>query len=181
MRIVKPVREPGAAGGFTLVEVIIAMLLISIAALGITYVMGLGLRHQSDALWQSKAVALAQAYHEEIASRRYDENAPLGGTPPCSPATVPCTAAGAFNDGESRAEFDDVDDYDGVNDSPPVDSLGSPRLGYDSFTVEVAVAYADPALVATLGLDDPTDAKVVRVTVSNPEGSLEFTALRGNF
>lgn len=157
------------------------MLLISIAALGISYVLGVGFRHQADALWQSKAVALGQAYHEEIASRRFDETTPVGGVPPCSPATVACSPAVGFNDGEARAEFDDVDDYNGILDSPPLDSLGNPRIGYDSFTVSVTVTYADPALAAALGLDDATDTKVVRVSVSNPAGSLEFTALRGNY
>ncbi|NJN52656.1 MAG: prepilin-type N-terminal cleavage/methylation domain-containing protein [Gammaproteobacteria bacterium] len=167
--------------GFTLVEVVIAMLLISIAALGISYVLGIGFRHQSDALWQSKAVALAQAYHEEIASRRFDENSPLGGVPPCSASTTACSLATAFDDGELRATFDDVDDYDGLHDAPPLDSQGVIRSGYDSFTVGVTVTYADAALMAALGLDDATDAKRIRVTVSSPEGNLVFTALRGNY
>lgn len=178
MRTAMHVREPNCRG-FTLVEVVIAMLLISIAALGISYVLSLGYRHQSDALWQGKAVALAQSYHEEIASRRFDESSPPGGVPPCAPAA--CSAPAAFNDGEPRAQYDDVDDYNGVLDAPPLDSQGNVRVGYDSFSVAVAVSYADPTLIATLGLDQASDAKVVRVTVSNPDGSLTFTAIRGNY
>src|SRR4051812_16600744 len=82
--------------GFTLIELVVAMLLLSIASLGVMYALSLGLRHQSDALWQPKAVALAESYMEEILARRYDEQSPLGGVPPCSTVTTACTAAGAF-------------------------------------------------------------------------------------
>jgi MSHA pilin protein MshD len=67
--------------GFTLIELVVTMLIISIAALGVMYSLSLGLRHQSDAIWQPKAVALAGSYMEEILGRRYDEQSPSGGTP----------------------------------------------------------------------------------------------------
>ena len=169
-------------GGFTLIELVVAMLILSIAGLGVTYALSLGLRHQSDALWQSKAVALGESYLEEILARRYDEHAPVGGVPPCSPATTACSAAGAFNDGEARAAFDDVDDYDGIVEQPPLDANGNARTGYDSYRVTVAVAYPTAAQIAAFGLDDGTDAKLVTVTVSTPEGgSMSFGAVRGNF
>jgi len=168
--------------GFTLIELVVTMLIISIAALGVMYSLGLGLRHQSDSLWQAKAVALAESYMEEILARRYDEHSPLGGPPPCSTTTVACSAPAAFGDGETRAEFDDVDDYDGLVEQPPLDVYGNPRADYDSYRVAVSVAYADAAQVASLGLDTATDAKLVTVTVSTPEGgAMTFSAWRGNF
>jgi MSHA pilin protein MshD len=168
--------------GFTLIELVVTMLIISIAALGVTYSLGLGLRHQSDSLWQAKAVALAESYMEEILARRYDENSPLGGPPPCSTTTIACSAPGAFGDGETRAQFDDVDDYDGLIEQPPLDAYGNPRADYDSYRVAVSVAYADAAQIASLGLDSGTDAKLVTVTVSTPEGgAMSFSAWRGNF
>lgn len=168
--------------GFTLIELIVTMLIISIAALGVMFSLSLGLRHQSDAMWQPKAVALAESYMEEILGRRYDEGSPSGGIPPCSTTTTACSAAAAFNDGETRAQFDDVDDYNGLIEQPPRDVNGNPRADYDSYRVAVSVAYATPAQVAQLGLDGPTDAKLVTVTVSTPEsGALSFSALRGNF
>ena len=172
----------GSADGFTLVELVITMLLISIAALGVTYVLGLAFRHQSDALWQAKAVALASAYAEEILSRRFDEHSPQGGVPPCSPATTPCSLSSAFNDGEPRAQFDDIDDYDGVSDSPPLDADGNPRTDYAAYRVDVAVAYADSSTIAKLGLNGATDVKVVTVQVTSPEGGrLTLAALKGNY
>lgn len=179
---VDPSGAPLDQHGFTLIELVVTMLIISIAALGVLYSLGLGLRHQSDSLWQAKAVALAQSYMEEILARRYDEHSPPGGPPPCSTTTTACSPFGAFGDGEPRAEFDDVDDYDGLIEQPPRDVYGNPRSDYDSYRVTVSVAYADAAQIASFGLDTGTDAKVVTVTVSTPEGgALTFSALRGNF
>ena len=158
------------------------MVLISIAALGVSYALAFGLRHQSDSLWQTKAVALADAYMEEILARRFDETSPLGGVPPCSPATLPCSLPVSFDDGEARAEYDDVDDYDGTDDAPPLDAKGNARPSYERYRVEVAVAYANAAMTSSLGLDDPTDAKLVTITVTAPSGeSMRFSGVRGNF
>jgi len=119
---------------------------------------------------------------EEILARRYDEQSPSGGVPPCTPSSTACSAPGAFNDGEIRAEYDDVDDYDGLVEQPPRDVSGNPRPDYDSYRVVVSVAYSSSAQVAAFGLDAATDAKLVTVTVSTPEGgSMSFDALRGNF
>lgn len=170
------------ADGFTLIELVVAMLILAIAGLGVTYALSLGLRHQSDPMAQSKAVALAEAYMEEILARRYDEHSPVGGVPPCSPSTTACSAAGAFDDGETRANFDDVDDYDGLVEQPPLDANGSPRVGYDSYQVSVSVRYPTAAQIAAFGLDNATDAKLVTVTVTTPDGgSTSFGAVRGNF
>jgi MSHA pilin protein MshD len=182
MSIVAHVSEDGRSRGFTLIELVVAMLILSIAGLGVTYALSMGLQHQSDALWQSKAVALGESYMEEILARRYDEHSPLGGVPPCSPATTACAAAGTFDDGEARIAYDDVDDYDGIDEQPPLDANGNARIGYDSYRVTVSVAYPTAVQIAAFGLDDRTDAKLVTVTVSTPAGgSMSFGAVRGNF
>lgn len=172
-----------AAGGFTLVELVVTMVLISIAVLGISQALAFAISHQSDGIWQAKAVALAESYIEEIMARRYDEVTPLGGVPPCAPGGTPCTAAGSLgSDGEPRAQYDDVDDYDGVDDLPPLDADGNPRAQYAGYRVQVTVDYADAAQVAALGMDDVTDAKLVTVVVTPPgRGPMAFPAVRGNY
>ena len=166
--------------GFTLVELIVTILVVGVAALGITSTLSFAFARQSDGLWQAKSVALAESYLEEILARRYDEAAPVGGVPPCAPAAVPCTGPGT--EGESRAQFDDVDDYDGLDESPPLDADGNPRAEYAGYRVQVAVAYPDPAQVAVLGLDDASDAKLITLWVTPPRQSpLRFVTLRGNY
>ena len=168
--------------GFTLIELIITMVIVSIAVLGVTYSLSFAFRHHSDGIWQAKSVALAQSYLDEIVARRYDEVSPPGGVPPCSPAADPCTPAGRFDDGETRAEYDDVDDYDGIDDSPPVDGEGVVRPNYDGYRIQVTVSYPNADRSAELGLDDPTDAKMITVAVSRPSGgTMRFTTVRSNF
>ncbi len=160
-------------------ELIVTMSVVSIAVLALTYTLSSAFARQSDGLWQAKTVALAEAYVEEIMARRYDETTPLGGVPPCPP--VACSAAlGA--EGESRGQFDDVDDYNGLDEQPPRDADGNVRADYDGYRVQVSVAYATAGQVGTFGLDDASDAKLVTVTVSPPSGApLSFAVLRGNY
>lgn len=166
--------------GFTLVESIVTILVTSIAILALSSAIGLGFRHSSDGLKNAKSVELAQAYLEEIQTRRYDEMTPLGGVPPCSSATTPCSAIGS--DGESRSQFDDVDDYHGIDESPPLDATATPMPEFDGYRVQVAVAYASAAQVTELGLDGATDAKIVTVSVVTPGGeTLRFPAVIGNY
>lgn len=177
--MMRPVAEL-RAGGFTLVELVVTMLIVSISVLAIGQALGFAFSHQSDTLWQARVVALAQSYADEIAARRYDEAAPVGGVPPCAPAAVPCSTLG--NDGEPRAEFDDIDDYDGLDELPPRDQDGNPRVDYAGYRVQVAVAYLDAAQVAAFGLDDGSDAKLVTLTVTAPgETPMAFPLLRGNY
>lgn len=171
---------PESQRGFTLVEAVVTMVVISIAVLAVGQALAFAFSRQSDGLWQAKAVALAESYMEEILARRYDEAAPVGGVPPCAPAAVPCSAAGS--DGESRARFDDVDDYHGLDEQPPLDVDGNPRSDYASYRVQVSVVYADAAQVAALGLDDPSDAKLITVRVTPPgEGPMAFSVVRANY
>jgi len=166
--------------GFTLVELVVTLLLISVAVLGISYALSFAFSRQSDGLWQAKAVALSESYLEEIMARRFDENSPPGGVPPCAPTTTPCSPIGP--EGEARSAYDDVDDYHGLDELPPRDADGNLRTGYDGYRVQVEVSYIDAATVAALGLDDVTDAKLVRVRVVPPQASaLEFPLLRSNY
>ena len=172
--------QPVVSRGFTLVEAMATMLIFSIAALALTNVLGFSLRHQSDGMVTAKVINLAQSYFEEIAARRFDENTPLGGVPPCSPATTPCSTIGI--DGESRATFDDIDDYHGLDESPPLDSFGDPRPDYQGYRVQIAVSYPTPAQVTDLALDQPTDAKIVRLDITTPAGKTQqFATIKGNF
>ncbi|MEM9620718.1 MAG: prepilin-type N-terminal cleavage/methylation domain-containing protein [Pseudomonadota bacterium] len=161
-RVVLRSRRPD---GFTFVELIVTMLVITVAALAVAQGLAMGTRHSADSLLHEKSIILAQAYLDEIRAARYAENTPAGGVPPCSA----CGAIGA--EGESRAEFDDVDDYDGLAESPPLNRQGVAIVGYERYTVAVDVDYAAPAQVTAWGLNSQQDAKVVQVTVTTPGGS----------
>ncbi len=167
--------------GATLVEVIIAIAIIGIALVPLTMSFAFTTSRSADAMVEVRVVELGQAYVEEILSKRFDENSAMGGAPPCSSTTTPCGAIGP-EAGEARATFDDVDDYQGIDDQPPLDSLGVARTGYERFRVEVDVAYATAAEVAAYGLDGSSDLKKILVRVHPPGGTaMEFEVYRGNF
>jgi len=158
------------------------LLIVSIAMVAVTSVLSFGITHQSDGLWQARAVSIADSYLEQILARRYDENTPIGGVPACSPLTVPCSSAANFDDGEPRAQFDDVDDFNGLLDVGALDENGVALAGYERYTVAVEVAYPDAAQQAELGLARFDDAKIVTVTITPPaESSLAFRVVRANF
>ncbi len=177
----KAIASKREQSGVTLVETIIAIAILAIALVPLTLSYSFSASHSADAMIEVRVVELGQAYIEEILSKRFDENSAVGGVPACSASTTVCGAIGA-EPGETRSIFDDVDDYDGLDEQPPRDSMGNARTGYDGFRVEIAVAYANAAEVASYGLDSTTDLKRILVRVHPPVGvATEFEVYRGNF
>jgi len=77
-------------------------------------------------------------------------------------------SADCFQRWRSRANFDDVDDFDGLDESPPLDATGVVRSGFAGYRVQVSVAYPTAAQATAFGLDDPADAKLVVISVTPP-------------
>lgn len=167
--------------GATLVELVIAIAILAVAIVPLTMTLSFSASHSADSMIEVKVIELGQAYIEEIVSKRYDDNTTQGGSPPCALAGTPCGSIGP-EAGENRTSFDDVDDYDGLVEQPPLDSLGVPRIGYERFNVAVAVAYATAAEVVSYGLDSSADAKKIQISVSPPSGTtVVFDTYRANF
>lgn len=186
--------------GLSLVELIITIVIIAIALVGISAMLNSGLSRNADALIQVRTVALAQAYLDEILGKRYDERTRSRGVPPCRASAPParqCTAEASFGpDGsETRARFDDVDDYHGLDEgegqiNPLQDARGDTRTGYDNFRVEVDVRYInvgvgeeEESLGVNNELDDQYDAKLITVTVTHSTATtgIDFSAYKSNF
>lgn len=186
--------------GLSLIELVVTIVVLAIALLGITSAFQFGLSQSADSTLQVRTVALAQAYLDEILGKRYDERTRARGTPPCRSTAPParqCTAEASFGpDGtETRARYDDVDDYhglvEGVGEVNPLrDAQGNTRTGYDNFRVEVNVRYINIGVgeeEENLGvnneLDDQYDAKLITVTVSSrlSDTETDFSAYKANF
>jgi prepilin-type N-terminal cleavage/methylation domain-containing protein len=124
----RPIRSRNRASrrrpGFTLVEVMTAMTIMAIA--GTTLLIGLASSADStqDALDRTIAAGLAQQLLDEVCGMRYMEGG--GGAYDPSPLGpgAPEVSAGA------RRQFDDIDDYNGVQTTPPTDRWGI-TLGSD--------------------------------------------------
>jgi len=164
--------------GYSLIELIITIVVTSIVMIIFYSIFAKNQLRSVTPVMQVKAAELGQAYLEEISLKRFDENSPIGNSVPCNQtASLLCGPIATEEGLANRSLFDDVDDYDGISDSPPVDALGNVRPGFSSFTVNVAVSYAgaDFALSAQ-------DLKLIEVTVISPEGdNFIFSQYKGNF
>lgn len=92
--------------GVTLIEVILFIVVLSIALVAILRVFNVAVTRSVDPLVRVRAIEIAQAQLDEILSRRFDENTPIGGVPACN-ANNGVTCLGIAAD----ADFDDVGDY----------------------------------------------------------------------
>lgn len=168
--------KPRRHGGFSFVELIAAIAIMAVVSVSLFSSLSFALAHQSDGIWQAKTTLLAESYLAMIAPRRFDETTPLGGVPICNPCST------VFDDGEARALYDDIDDFHGIDDQPPLDEQGAPLIGFDSYRVQVQVRYPDSSEQTLLGLGQADQAKVVVVTVTPPGQSPQaFTVVRTNF
>ena len=160
--------KPIAQHGFSLIELVVMIVVLSVGLIGILKAIDYSVQHSADPMIQVRSIELGQRYLDEILPMRFNENTPAGGVPACTRAGPPaCAAIGA--DGEVRADYDDVDDFNGLVEVP---------AGYPGYSVSVAV-------IAAGGVDGmPANPHTLRidVTVSDPVGSqMRFSAYRVNF
>ncbi len=90
--------------------------------------------------------------------------------------TVDSAASGAIgpeaDEGTSnRADFDDVDDYDGWTATPPQEKNGTELAEYDGWTRSVTVEYVDPLSPGNTAISTDSGAKRITVTVTDPRGA----------
>lgn len=130
--------------GVTLVELILSMVIISIALIGMLSVINLTVGHSADPVVQHQAIAIAESYLEEILLQAYSGSSSTG-----------------------RSSFDDVDDYQGLNDSGAHDQLGNAISGLSQYTISVSVS-------AATTLTGGVNAKQISVTVTSP-GTTDLT------
>jgi MSHA pilin protein MshD len=148
-----PMACGGHSRGFTLVELVISMVVISIALGGVLMVMNYTVQHSADPMLQHQAVAIAEAYLEEVLLRSYND--PDG-----------------TNVGENRSTFDDVMDYNRLPDDVVRDQEGTAIAALASYSVTVIV---EDAPLNGVG------ARRVTVTVSHPSGiNLSLSGYRTN-
>jgi len=169
------------ASGFTLIEIIVGIVAFSIALSIVSQLITPTEEQSADQIHQIKAAELGQALMDEILGRAFDENSDMAGSKDrCDETGQPaCSLKASFGGGEEgndRALFDDVDDYDGY--SAHETSTGSSLDdGYGSFQINVVVNYDG----ATLGLANGL-AKRISITVTTPLGTdIEFAAYKANF
>jgi MSHA pilin protein MshD len=137
--------------GFSLIELIFFIVVVSVALAGVLQVMQVTTRASADPLVRKQALALAESVLQEVLQKAYTDPDPLVTT------------------GEStRASFDDVDDYNGRTNSAFTDLPAS----LSAYVIAIAVA---PATLGTLAV------KRVTVTVTRGSESISLSGYRSAY
>ena len=143
---------PGNRGA-TLVELLVSIVIVSVAAGAVLGVLTQNTGASADPMHRYQAAAVAEGYLEEILLRPMDD-----------PDGVDSEAA--------RADFDDIDDYNGLLDNGAADQFGVPIAALSDYDVQVSVT-SDNSLPGAPASD------VLRVDVRVTRGGLVDYTLSG--
>jgi MSHA pilin protein MshD len=144
--------------GFTLIELIVAITIVAIAATTLLGAIAAVASRSADAMLQQQAIAIAQAYLDEIQQRwLVDPN----GTP--------------ANTG--RASWDLVDQYNGLVDVGAHDQFGNPIAALSGYTVTVNVSPS----AALPGIVNAAARRIDVTVVTSPNVSVTLSGYRTNY
>ena len=126
--------------GFTLIEIVMVIVLLGIIMPGVIFYFIQGVKDSAIPQRRTTAIFLAEALMEEIKSKRWDEVIAINST---------CSNASAYpfvpDGGETRINFDDIDDFNGLNNPSPIDSQGAAMPNYPGFSQQVAIMHVNAA------------------------------------
>ncbi|MFA9421039.1 MAG: prepilin-type N-terminal cleavage/methylation domain-containing protein [Gammaproteobacteria bacterium] len=104
--------------GFTLLEIITTVVVIAVAATALMSVFSSTVATSADPVLEHQAIAVAEAYMEEISLKDFDQSGPLA--PP-------------------RAEYNDVRDYNNLPDAVVRDQNGVAIGSLSDYSITVTV------------------------------------------
>lgn len=155
--------------GATLVELVVSIVVISIGLAGILIVMDRNTRASGDPMVQHQAIAIAEAYLEEILLKDFcDPDNAVSCQPGNAPGSANCNVCPPAE--LNRADFDNVCDYNNRTDDGARDQMNQPH-GLDAYRVRTDV-FTDDTLNGLAG----ASCEVLRVGVSvTGPGNIAYT------
>ncbi|MCZ6664665.1 MAG: prepilin-type N-terminal cleavage/methylation domain-containing protein [Gammaproteobacteria bacterium] len=174
--------------GLTLIELVASLVIISIAVLGLMLTTAGVAGRSSNPMIERQATAIAHAYLEEVMVANFCDPDFLTAGQTCSQQCLgsACSAAACGGVGPlkeaSRNLYDDVCDYNGLNDSGAEDRNGNGIVGLSLYTVRVTVidngiSIGSPAISSNSG-------EVLRIDVSvghqAMDSDFQLSAFRAN-
>lgn len=155
-------RQQRGKKGFTLIEIVMIIVIASIAIPTLLLLLGQQTKYGVDAEIRVTEINLAQELMEEIKSKCWDESKVAAGC-----AGVGTGSTLGIDAGETAgtpSTYDDVDDY--ISGAPSI------SLGGINYTRTVAVCYVTSGnLNDTSTCNTATNYKRISVTVNNPTNS----------
>ena len=141
-----PKRTKAAQRGFTLIELIIFIVVVSAGLAGILSVMNTVVKSSADPMLRKQAIAVAESMLEEVLLKDYSNT--LGAQ-------------------SGRANWNIVSDANNYNSSGIKDSQDNAIAGLEKYNIAVSVALATAADNSQLAALTPAAYKVT-VTVTDP-------------
>lgn len=127
--------------GVSLVEMIVFIVVVSIALLALVGVYNQAMVNNADPIIRVRALEAAQSKLDEILALKYDSATPTGGIPACNTAGgVPCNNT---KDPALLPDYNDVDDFNGWSDT------------FSGFTRTVTVTTNDNIKLVTVRVTTP--------------------------
>jgi MSHA pilin protein MshD len=152
--------------GFTLVEAVLSTLIIAMVATSALRGLGICAKASRMQVDRWRGYSLARQLLEEIRQTAYVD--------PAAPGTF------GPETNELRTNYDDVDDYNGVTESPPTSRSGVAIAGYTGWRRTVSVAYVNATTGAIVASD--SGVKQITITVTSPRGVVStLVALRSAY
>ena len=183
------VRRKARLRGFTLVELIMFIVVVSVGLAGVLLALNVSIQHSADPMVRKQALAAAESLLEEIELQPFtfcdprDPNAitatssATGAGPTfCSNAGYVMDTPGNWGAGKTRygpTYYDNVADYSGFSMSPLEDVLQQSSSRLAGYSASVAISQVGTAFGLGLG-----DALRIDVTVSGSGQSLTLTGFR---
>ena len=165
--------------GASLVELIVFIVVVSVAVVGVLAALNLATRTSVDPMIQKQALAIAEAILEEVQLQPLTYCDPDDANAPTALSSADCTGgtAGANDEngnppaalgaeaGEARTAipvYDNVSDYNGLTISPITAIDGSAIPGLGGYSAAIAVTRQG------LGAIPAAEALLISVTVTGP-------------
>lgn len=174
--------------GVSLVELIVSIVVIGISVAGILLALNTTLRGSGDPLVEKQALAIAEAFLEEVELMPFTYCDPDDPNAATATSAAGCTGgAGGPNDesklplgpeaGEARSSatspFDNVSDYNGYDTNNEVpsgikDITGTAIPGLGAYRAVITVAQQSIPLVGAVPAIPAADSLLITVTVTGP-------------
>ena len=147
--------------GFTLIELIVFIVIVSVALAGVLAVYNVVVKGSADPVREKQAVAAAESLLEEVMHKQFANPASGGYTP----TTCPALDAGC-----NRLLFDDVGDYNGYSTTGVRDVTDPNTTVLSGYNARVSVTQPATDLAVTSGDGASVAAaqiRIVTVTVTD--------------